>query len=352
MGKQGFWDESLLELQRQYWQRWSEVSAAASGQPAAKSPWEMALAHWWQAIAPSAPASGREFMERMMDQGGQLFRMAEMFSSADGGQEHDWKGVLDDLAAQMKAAAGSGGSLGDSEQMQKLMGFWSVPLQGWQRMASDFPFAGEGAGDNPFSLERMLKVPGFGYTREEQAQQQKLAQLVSEYQQALQAYNRFFADIGGEAAKRLRSRLQQMDKAGEAIESGRALYDIWVASCESVYGERVGGGEFARINGELINSSMRVKQQMGRMADDYLGGMNMPTRRELRTLQQRLQENRRENKQLRHELELLKQRQQALEKPGKKVAPKKKANARSRVARPAGKKTVTKKRVAVKKPIE
>jgi hypothetical protein len=40
--------------------------------------------------------------------------------------------------------------------------------------------------------------------------------------------------------------------------------------------------------------------------DEALGGMNMPTRSELRTLQDRLQETRREYKALRREVEMLK----------------------------------------------
>ena len=179
MDKPGFWDESLIELQRQYWQRWSEISAVASGGKASKTPWELAQEHWWQALAPAAPASGRAFMERMMEQGAQLFRMAEMFSFADEGQKHPWQEIVDDLSSQMNTAAACG-STGASDQLQRLMGFWSTPLQGWQRMAAGLSFTSPESDDNPFSLQRMLKMPGFGVTREEQAQQQRLAQLVGD----------------------------------------------------------------------------------------------------------------------------------------------------------------------------
>ncbi|MCB1760366.1 MAG: class III poly(R)-hydroxyalkanoic acid synthase subunit PhaE [Gammaproteobacteria bacterium] len=346
MDKPGFWDESLIELQRQYWQRWSEISAVASGGKASKTPWELAQEHWWQALAPAAPASGRAFMERMMEQGAQLFRMAEMFSFADEGQKHPWQEIVDDLSSQMNTAAACG-STGASDQLQRLMGFWSTPLQGWQRMAAGLSFTSPESDDNPFSLQRMLKMPGFGVTREEQAQQQRLAQLVGEYQQALQAYNRFFADIGSEAAKRLRERLEQLQRVGEAVESARALYDLWVDSCETVYGERVAEGDFSRINGELVNSSLRVKQQLGRMADEYLGGLNMPTRRELRTLQQRLHENRRENRRLREEIDALKSH---LSQPAARpAATKKRVSTSKRAPQSSVKKVATKSRVAVKK---
>jgi polyhydroxyalkanoate synthase subunit PhaE len=44
---------------------------------------------------------------------------------------------------------------------------------------------------------------------------------------------------------------------------------------------------------------MALKQRMSVMVDESLGALNMPTRSELRTLQDRLQETRRENKRLR-----------------------------------------------------
>jgi hypothetical protein len=50
---------------------------------------------------------------------------------------------------------------------------------------------------------------------------------------------------------------------------------------------------------------MALKQRMSVMVDETLGGMNMPTRGELRTLQDRVQQSRRENKILRKELHAL-----------------------------------------------
>jgi predicted nucleic acid-binding Zn-ribbon protein len=61
---------------------------------------------------------------------------------------------------------------------------------------------------------------------------------------------------------------------------------------------------------------------MSLIVDEYLGAMNMPTRRELRTLQDRVQEARRETKRLRSELDALKkQLGQAPAKPAAVAAP-------------------------------
>jgi len=85
------------------------------------------------------------------------------------------------------------------------------------------------------------------------------------------------------------------------------------------------------------------------MVDESLGAMNMPTRSELRTLQDRVQETRRENKHLRHELEAVKRRIANL--PGgdalPRIAPAVKPSAAPPAA-PAAKKTVARKKAVVK----
>ncbi len=94
--------------------------------------------------------------------------------------------------------------------------------------------------------------------------------------------------------------LQSVIDSGKSIDSARALYDNWVGCCEAVYAEEVATPEYAQIHGHLVNAQMALKKRMAIMVDENLGAMNMPSRSELRTLQDRLQETRRENKQLRH----------------------------------------------------
>jgi anti-sigma-K factor RskA len=103
--------------------------------------------------------------------------------------------------------------------------------------------------------------------------------------------------------------------------------------------------EYTELHGRLVNALMRVKQRMSVIVDEYLGAMNMPTRRELRTLQDRVQEARRETKRLRSELDALKKQlgaaapapvsapvkaQAAPAAPAKPAAPRKKAATKTR----------------------
>ena len=316
MSERGFWDDSLQALQQQYWERWSELSGKASATHSTqKSPWEMAQEHWWQAVSPAAPETAKEFMTRMMDQGRQLFRMAEQFAGSDGpeGDAPDWMDVLNRFSAGLSSTGGQEADPDSNERLHKMMGFWELPFDTWQRMASMLSilppdlFRNMPHGGSESAADRLFSAPGLGYTREEQAQLQTLMRLIREYQRAVQEYSRFFSNIGRESVERLREKLRRNGAKGEVIDSARTLYDTWVASCEEVYSSHVMTPDYARINGQLVNASMGVKHQVGIMVDERLGSLNVPTRSELRTLQARMQDNRRENKRMRAELGKLKE---------------------------------------------
>lgn len=357
MADKGFWDNDWMQIQRRYWERWSELarSNSAAGE-ADTSPWESALEHWWQAVEPSAPPQAQEYVQKMMEQGRHFFRIAEQFSSAgEQKPDADMQSVWQQTLEAMKAAFAGDAS---NQAAQRLMAFWEMPLDNWQRMVSsmapvpgdllrNMPHGAAGQADPTEQLQRFLSAPGLGYSREEQQQYQSLSSRVLEYQQALADYNRFFSDLGVAAVDRLQQRFEQVAEQGQKIESAKALYDLWVGAFEEVYGEQVMTPEYAALHGRLINALVAVKRQAGVMVDENLGTLNMPTRRELRTLQGRLQEERREVKALKAEMAELKRMlsEQGEAKPvaRKKAVSKKKAPVKKRSARKAqpGKKQST-----------
>lgn len=309
----GIFPNDWLELQRKYWEGWTDLSRKATGAATpAGNPWEAALDHWWQAVSPAAPDLGRDFMTKVMDQGKAFFALADgytknlaaMPASGLGAGAADGWAVLNRTLEDMQKAFANGLQGGD-EGNRRLLAFWELPYDNWQRLVSSMSLVpGDVLRNMPHKhLNQALSAPGLGYTREEQAQYQDLIRRGIEYQQALQEYMQFFSGLGAKSVGRMRNFLEAQEKP---IESARALYDSWVSCCEQVYGEEVKSAEYARINGRLINAQMAVKQRMAIMVDEALGAMNMPTRSELRTLQDRLQETRREYKALRHEVEALK----------------------------------------------
>jgi class III poly(R)-hydroxyalkanoic acid synthase PhaE subunit len=309
--------DDWLSLQQKYWEQWTDLSRKAMGADLPQtSPWENALTHWWKAMAPAAPEMSRDFMERMMEQGKMFFRMADSFTRnlpkpGEMGEDalHSVSTALDEM---QKAFTGSLGE-GDGA-MNKMMAFWELPYDNWQRMASSLsPMPGDLLRNMPHdqvkeSLNRILSAPGLGYAREEQSQYQDLIRRTMDYQRTLQEYLSFFSHLGVKATERMRDTLMGMRESDQTIDSARTLYDTWVGCCEQVYADEVSTAEYARIHGELVNAQMAFKQRLSVIVDEALGALNMPTRSELRTLQDRVQETRRENKALRRELDELKKR--------------------------------------------
>jgi len=304
-----------LEIQRSYWEQLTAMGRQATGLDApATNPWEQAIDHWWQALAPAAPDLARDFMGKMIEQGKMFFRMAEGFTrdlgTAGPAGTDGWLALNRTLEDMQKAFGG--GPKGGDDALHKMLAFWELPYDNWQRMMSSLsPIPGDLLRNMPHDqvkdgLHRFLSAPGLGYSREEQSQYQDLVRRTLAYQQALQEYLGFFSNIGVKSAARMRQALERVAEAGKTIDSARALYDTWVGCCEEVYGEEVQTPDYARIHGQLVNAQMALKQRMSVMVDETLGALNMPTRSELRTLQDRLQETRREYKALRHDVELMK----------------------------------------------
>jgi polyhydroxyalkanoate synthase subunit PhaE len=314
MSNETFFNDTWLDLQRKYWENWSEMSRKAMGTEGGfgqlTNPWESALDNWWKALAPAAPDASKAFMDKLMEQGKIFFRFGEAFASGKPGEAASaadgmafWTKALEDIQKRFSGSVDDGDNV-----MQRMMAFWELPLDNWQRMMSSMsPMPGDALRNMPHdhvkdNFNRVLSAPGLGYTREEQGQYQELIRASMDYQKALQEYNGFYTRLGIKSIERMGSYIQGVIDSGKSIDSARALYDHWVMSCEAVYAEEVATPEYAQLHGHLVNAQMALKKRMAVMVDENLGAMNMPSRSELRTLQDRLQETRRENKKLRQSL--------------------------------------------------
>lgn len=312
MSKTGFWSDDWLETQRKYWETWTSMNSQALGlaKPAFPS-WEGAMDHWWQAVSAGVPQEGRLLVDRMLDQGKAFFHLADNLNqNLQGG---DWAAAMEKTINEMQKAFGLSIQNPGDDNLHKMMAFWEMPFDNWQRFASSMSLTpGDMLRNMPHDqvgekLNRFLSAPGLGYSREEQAQYQDLARRGLAYQKASQDYFKFFSGLGIMSLEQLRERLAKMAADGKSITSYRALYDLWVECCEQVYGEQVATPEHAQVHGALVNALMALKKRMSIMVDENLGALNMPTRTELRTLEDRVQETRRENKRLRRELDALKE---------------------------------------------
>jgi class III poly(R)-hydroxyalkanoic acid synthase PhaE subunit len=282
-------------------------------------PWQSVLEDWWRECSSQGQASpSAQVLEKIATQSRSFFKLAEELSKtgAGQGQSADWQTGLDQMFDGLKQAFGDP----SSSQAQNL--FWQMPLANWQRTASSLSSlpgdyfssaAGHPAFDARSKLDEVLSAPGLGYTRESQADLQQFTRLVLEYQRAQQSYDHFFVEMSKQSLDAMRDRLLlRMEDGEEPITSVRELYDLWVDCSEAVYGERVLSDEYSRLNGEMINALMALKQHGARISDEMAGMMNMPTRQEVDTVHQRFQVSRRAGKALEQEVEILNAREKDL----------------------------------------
>lgn len=351
MSESPFWNDDWMRTQQKYWEQWNDMSRKAMGmQQPPRSPMESALDHWWQAISGGAPEATRGTMEKMLQQGKMFFRLGEEMS-ANLQQTRDWSDAVNQTLEKIQegVAAGAEQSAEASEKgFSQWMGLWEGPIESWRKAAGQLPLNSDFAG-TPNLLEQVLGMPGLGFSREDEERYKELGQSWLHYQHALARYQHFFADLGSSSVRCMKSKVKDLVDSDQKIGSGRALYDLWVAACEEEYAKHTLTPAYAEIYGELVNSLMAFKKQWRELTDQRLGLMGMPTTREVRTLQTRLQESRREVRAMRSELEQLKEQVAQLRTPQGPPAARKKVASKKPGAKKAASKKVAKKKAVRRK---
>jgi hypothetical protein len=160
------------------------------------------------------------------------------------------------------------------------------PFAGWNMSG---PGAAFPAGFD--ALHDLLKTPAFGHNREQQAEQQALMRAMLDHQQASARYQQLIARAQVEGAERLQRKLAE---PGTATTSLKAMYDLWVDAVEEAYAEIALSDEFREVYAAQANTQMRVRQLQLAQMERWCREAGLPTRSEVDTLGQRLQELRRE----------------------------------------------------------
>jgi len=110
------------------------------------------------------------------------------------------------------------------------------------------------------------------------------------------------------------------------------------------------GEEYQELYGDMVNRLMTLKKHYSEITDDYLRAMNLPNTREVDTMQQRLQQLRRENIAMKKEIgEIRALLQTSAVKPVTAKAPTKKSPVKKAATRASTAKKSAVKKAAVKK---
>ena len=368
MSESNAWASQWLKAQQQFVDAWSDMakSSVSNSQTSQSDLWAQSFDLWRKAAGGQSQPDIQQAINKCVDMGKEYFAMAEQVSKSlsAGAQPVDainqWMEQLKSTLTQFGARPGFDGS-GVNDFMKQ----WFTPTSSWQQMASalapmqqaswQMPGLNTSAfnlGDIVDPLGRMLEAPGIGYFREPQEKQQKGLQLALEYQQANAAFNQAFLRIAIESIQGFQARLMQLD-AEKTPKSLRELYDLWVEVSEEHYAEFAMGEEYQTLYGDMVNRLMIMKKHYADITDDTLRAMNLPNTREVDTMQQRLQQLRRENIELKKEIREIKTMLQ--EGAARTAAAMKKeavttATRKAPVKKAVVKKTVARKPAAKKKP--
>ena len=371
MSESNPWAAQWFNAQQQFVDAWSDM--AKSGVPGNNSQsdlWAQSFDLWRKASGAQVQPDFQQALDKCMDMGKQYFAMAEQVSKNINAGTTPAE-AINQWMEQLKSSLQQFGSMPgfDGSAVNDFMKQWFNPTSSWQQMASTLAPMSRGAWQMPgmttpsFNLGEMvdplgtlLEAPGVGYFREPQEKQQKGLQLALEYQQANHAFNQAFLRVAIESIQGYQARLLKLGTEA-APKSLRGLYDLWVEVSEEHYAEFAMSEEYQELYGDMVNRLMIMKKHYSEIADDMLRAMNLPNTREVDTMQERLQQLRRENIVLKKEIsDMRTMLQQVVNKPAAAAsatpaakAPAAKKAARKSTATVAATRKAPVKKAAVKK---
>jgi class III poly(R)-hydroxyalkanoic acid synthase PhaE subunit len=307
------WSQAWLDTQRQYWDtlfEWSRQAGDAALHLGGKPDLGAGLEPWWQAVSGNLTGEAKETYRRVFDAGRSFFDMGEMFwrltREAQSAGEN-WREGLERTLAEFKAALlQTSGEASDA---------WSGFTRGWGLSGDAWQDFIKSLGQSPVHAEdltglhageawnRMMRMPAMGYTREWQEELQQWALMSADFAKASREYAALLHSTNGKAVDLLGRRLVELAQKGASPDTLRGMYDLWVDCGEEAYAELAVNDDYLKAQGNLTNSMMRLKQHERVMMEGLLTALGIPGRRELDTALRRLQETRRELRDLRDQFE-------------------------------------------------
>ncbi|HTV86525.1 MAG TPA: poly(R)-hydroxyalkanoic acid synthase subunit PhaE [Dyella sp.] len=137
-------------------------------------------------------------------------------------------------------------------------------------------------------------MAAFGITREMQLDQQSIAAAMHEYAQINGRYQTLLQQVNAQGIERLQEMLKEHSEPGKQIESLKGLYDMWVDAMEDAYAKMALSDEYREVFGALVNAQMQVRKLQQQQTEQICRELGIPTRSELDSLGQRVQQLRRD----------------------------------------------------------
>ncbi len=315
MSDSNAWTNEWLKAQQKFVESWSDMARGVSTPKAtsASDLWSDSFDLWRKQYA-SPSGDVNQVIDKCMNIGRGYFSMAEQIGkqiSSGGKPQEAINKLLEQLKSTLQQQADSWPPFGHQPD-HDFMSQWATPSASWQKLAMaimpiQFPESNPsiyGIGEDFDQLSQVLSVPGIGFFRESQEKHQQGINLARHYFQSNHKFNLALLQVSIESLQAFQKKLNNLYEANktQSPASLRALYDLWVDTSEAHYADFAMSTEYQSLYGDMVNKLMALKKHYSDIVDDFLQSLNLPSRHELDTLEQRVQQLRRDNHGLRKEL--------------------------------------------------
>ena len=322
---------ALLEMQKQYMDMW-KTAAQKTPESSAQSPWPDEISKFWSALLGQNNSSNPLFNPLSGDMNQQNTLMSQLTKcfeeiikathNKNGDKPEQWQSFIDQSLNDLQSQLNKMGST-PFTPTPDISNLWNGPLSFWQQSMQpqifSAPTQATGSTENT--------GPGLGPNREKYEKLQEFQEALKDYQEAQQDFSQTFSTFWQDVIEQLKIKIKNAaEQDDEQLSSIQSLYNLWIDSAENVYAKTTKTDSYQKSYSKLVNTGMTVKKASDELQEESLAALNIPGRKEIDTLSERLQKTRRENRLLRLELDELKTAFADSQKDSKKKISKKRSN--------------------------
>ena len=295
-----FTSSDWVAAQRRYGELWTDlIRETINGALSTEAPDGLGAAafeRWWTATAKSIQPATYELFKEVIEQSKPFFQLADLITKtlaeaevagerADAGSENlgpHMDKILEVFTDLRKAGGGHAAS--------NVSALGQDPLREWRDLLSSA--CGLSSEDQLKTVQKVMEaVCGDSKRKLSETHLQSLgkardrlyegSRLLTEYHEAVEAYQGVCERLTAETLDRLHCRLASRREQNNPTVSFRDLYDLWIVCSEEAYVELISSDEFADGYARLVNGSLRLKRCTQTLLDELFGDLHLPTRSDL-----------------------------------------------------------------------
>ena len=317
MNAQSAQSNDWFRMQQRYWDTWLDQqrkSFCEQGQMfqpfQGGDPWANLFGEWQSSLSGGQNVPDVAMFQQQFTKAGEMFlnMMQQFYMSTGQAKPFDQTMMewTDSMQKFFSGALASNARPFDAFDGQKVfMDTLNKSGQIWSSMLQS-----SGSEQDPFAafdpLGFFASIPGLGYSREKQEQLNRLYTQWGEYQKKARAYDAGMSRIGMEAVQNFQEYLLDLPEGQVPLTSVKGVYVKWTDICEEIYAKYALSDEYVTLYGEVVNALMAFKKKQNELIDDTMEELNLPTRKEIDSLHERIHVQRRDLIQLKKDIAELK----------------------------------------------